>query len=480
MFYDEKKKKKRYLEDSEVDIITGGMNKKVTVTDPQTGFDIIDYSTNKPQKVTQKEDIRDKFNDGRVKILLGSSAIKEGVDLNKRAHSLYILDSDFSPSNAMQLEGRIWRQGNMWKYVRIVYVLGKDIIFILENDDVINEIKKMLEQGVYELNKTQFTINAKERIRRIISDVGQLTDLGWQDQEDNLLLEKAKFADERTKLTILKEMYLPVKQKFNSYVRVMNSLYELVLENEKNIEAEKIKDGLDIQTEHKYRLMSAGKGKEWRKNNPFKATTLSDARVILDKEIKNKEFELSIPNISLSSNSDPVEVNQVIDKIRRLVINRKNEISNLVLLGEAEKRKVLEGIDENTSLATKIVATLSKFKTWSHYDELLKYVNSFVKGSQNETIISNYAYLISNRTKKGKAGDTYNIDDVEILITNAINMVRKINKALGEERKWKGEESKRIVAEQAKTAEQVGETLEELIYNYNKSMSLLELRPKKD
>ena len=59
-------------------------------------------------------------------------------------------------------------------------------------------------------------------------------------------------------------------------------------------------------------------------------------------------------------------------------------------------------------------------------------------------------------------------------------MVRKINKALGEERKWKGEESKRIVAEQAKTAEQVGETLEELIYNYNKSMSLLELRPKKD
>ena len=99
---------------------------------------------------------------------------------------------------------------------------------------------------------------------------------------------------------------------------------------------------------------------------------------------------------------------------------------------------------------------------------------------QNETIISNYAYLISNRTKKGKAGDTYNIDDVEILITNAINMVRKINKALGEERKWKGEESKRIVAEQAKTAEQVGETLEELIYNYNKSMSLLELRPKKD
>tara|TARA_R110000851_G_scaffold296023_1_gene451039 strand:- start:4249 stop:11568 length:7320 start_codon:yes stop_codon:yes gene_type:complete len=483
MFYDEKKKKKRYLEDSEVDIITGGMNKKVTVTDPQTGFDIIDYSTNKPQKVTQKEDIRDKFNDGRVKILLGSSAIKEGVDLNKRAHSLYILDSDFSPSNAMQLEGRIWRQGNMWKYVRIVYVLGKDSIdaFVYSKlQTKINEIKKMLEQGVYELNKTQFTINAKERIRRIISDVGQLTDLGWQDQEDNLLLEKAKFADERTKLTILKEMYLPVKQKFNSYVRVMNSLYELVLENEKNIEAEKIKDGLDIQTEHKYRLMSAGKGKEWRKNNPFKATTLSDARVILDKEIKNKEFELSIPNISLSSNSDPVEVNQVIDKIRRLVINRKNEISNLVLLGEAEKRKVLEGIDENTSLATKIVATLSKFKTWSHYDELLKYVNSFVKGSQNETIISNYAYLISNRTKKGKAGDTYNIDDVEILITNAINMVRKINKALGEERKWKGEESKRIVAEQAKTAEQVGETLEELIYNYNKSMSLLELRPKKD
>ena len=482
-FYDESLKKDRYLEMSEVAIITGGMNKKVTVTDPKTGYDVIDYSTGNPQKVTEKEDIRDKFNDGRVKILLGSSAIKEGVDLNKRAHTLYILDSDFSPSNAMQLEGRIWRQGNMWKYVRIVYVLGKDSIdaFVYSKlQTKINEIKEMLEAGVYELNRTQFTINAKERIRNIISDVNQLTDLGWQDYEDTLLVEKAKFADERTKLNTLKDSYLPVKQKFNSYVRVMNSLYLLVLENEKNIEAEKIKVGLDIQAEHKYRLMSAGKGKEWRKNNPFKPTTLKDARDILDKEIKNKDFELSIPNIKLTSDSDSVEVNQVIDKLRRLVINRKNEISNIVSLNELEKQKILSSIDENSSLATKIVAELSKYQSWEHYDQILQYVNLFVKGSQNENIISNYEYLIGNRIKKGTAGETYNIDDVDILITNAINKVRKYEKELGEESKWKANERKRIINEQARTAGIVGKTLEELIYNFNKSMALLELRPQKD
>ena len=56
----------------------------------------------------------------------------------------------------------------------------------------------------------------------------------------------------------------------------------------------------------------------------------------------------------------------------------------------------------------------------------------------------------------------------------------KYDKALGEEQKWKEGESKRIIKEQIRTAGKVGKTLDELIYNYNKSMSLLELRPKKN
>ena len=82
----------------------------------------------------------------------------------------------------------------MWKYVRIVYVLGRDSIdaFVYSKlQQKIGEIKKMLEAGVYELNKTQFTINAKDRIRKIISDVDQLVELSWQDEKDEIPVYEA-------------------------------------------------------------------------------------------------------------------------------------------------------------------------------------------------------------------------------------------------------------------------------------------------
>ena len=77
-------------------IITGGMSGTVKATD-ENGSILIDSTTGKDKTIGKREDIRDKFNDGRIKILLGSSAIKEGIDLNRRAHTLYVLDSDFSP-----------------------------------------------------------------------------------------------------------------------------------------------------------------------------------------------------------------------------------------------------------------------------------------------------------------------------------------------------------------------------------------------
>ena len=176
------------LQEDEIAIITGNMGNK-----------------------GGREEIRDRFNGisekPTVKVLIGSSAIKEGIDLHKRAHTLYILDSDFSPSNAMQLEGRIWRQGNMWENVRIVYILGRDSIdaFVYSKlQQKINEIKKMLEQGVYEMNRTQFTIDAKERIKKIISDVDQLTKLEWQDHQDSLLLKLSEYGSHKSSLQEIK------------------------------------------------------------------------------------------------------------------------------------------------------------------------------------------------------------------------------------------------------------------------------------
>ena len=132
----------------------------------------------------------------------------------------------------------------MWEFVRIVYVLGRDSIdaFIYSKlQTKINEIKVMLEDGVYELNKTQYTINAKERIRNIISDIDQLTDLAWQERVDELNIKVSRYSDIKSKLLSIKNKYGEVKNSFDTYVYTMNQLYKLVIDREVMLLADKEK-----------------------------------------------------------------------------------------------------------------------------------------------------------------------------------------------------------------------------------------------
>ena len=80
------------------------------------------------------DDVRAKvaeaFNDKRnpCKILIGSSAISEGMDLNGNSIALYNTMLGWNPTESVQVEGRIWRQGNEQGKVHIVYPLIYDSI----------------------------------------------------------------------------------------------------------------------------------------------------------------------------------------------------------------------------------------------------------------------------------------------------------------------------------------------------------------
>lgn len=79
-------------------------------------------------KEDKRESIQEKFNDPKspVKILIGSSAIREGIDLNGNSTTLYNLNLDWNPTDLTQSEGRIWRQGNRQGIIHVVYVLEND------------------------------------------------------------------------------------------------------------------------------------------------------------------------------------------------------------------------------------------------------------------------------------------------------------------------------------------------------------------
>ena len=76
----------------------------------------------------ERETIKNAFNAGYVKVILGTSVIKEGVNLQERGTVLYIMDLGWNPTDFQQLEGRIHRQGNKFGYVRVVVPMVKNTL----------------------------------------------------------------------------------------------------------------------------------------------------------------------------------------------------------------------------------------------------------------------------------------------------------------------------------------------------------------
>lgn len=95
---------------------------------------------------SKKEGIKDQFQAGSVKIIIGSASIKEGINLQNHTSVLYNCWLDWNPTDVKQLEGRVWRFGNVYANVRVVNPLVEDSIdmFIFqkleEKTSRINEI----------------------------------------------------------------------------------------------------------------------------------------------------------------------------------------------------------------------------------------------------------------------------------------------------------------------------------------------------
>jgi predicted kinase len=115
--------------DYEVGIIRSGL--------PKSGIRSKEYIKNLfngeiyNEKTKEFETVSD---DRRIKVVIGSSTIKEGINLQKYGTVLYNCFIDWNPTDIQQLEGRIYRQGNKYNAVRIVnpLVIDSADIFIFQ------------------------------------------------------------------------------------------------------------------------------------------------------------------------------------------------------------------------------------------------------------------------------------------------------------------------------------------------------------
>lgn len=85
-------------------------------------------------KTKGREKIQDDYNKGNVKILIGSSTIQAGMNLQFNTSDMYILSLPYNFTALKQLEGRAWRQGNKWENLRVNYMLTNNSsdVFLLQ------------------------------------------------------------------------------------------------------------------------------------------------------------------------------------------------------------------------------------------------------------------------------------------------------------------------------------------------------------
>lgn len=70
-----------------------------------------------------KEQVKEDFNSGKVKVLIGGDQTKEGIDLQNNGFMTINLALGWNPTQITQVEGRVWRQGNNRNIAPLIYPL---------------------------------------------------------------------------------------------------------------------------------------------------------------------------------------------------------------------------------------------------------------------------------------------------------------------------------------------------------------------
>ena len=124
----------------------------------------IEYVSGKHNNTNEKKQkVADRFNDkeDKLKILIGSSNVAEGIDLNGNSICCYNTMLGWNPTESVQVEGRIWRQGNEQGKVHIYYPLMEDSIDALiyqKHDEKASRINSIFK----EYENDQDTIDVSE------------------------------------------------------------------------------------------------------------------------------------------------------------------------------------------------------------------------------------------------------------------------------------------------------------------------------
>lgn len=133
----------------------------------------------------KRESIKDGFQEGKVKIIIGSSTLREGVDLQNHCSVIYLAYIDWNPTDLHQLWGRGWRFGNKHTHIRIVVPLvenSSDIFTWQKLSEKMSRINSIWSRSDRTKMFEESELNAEELKKGLINDPEELAK--WEIDEE--------------------------------------------------------------------------------------------------------------------------------------------------------------------------------------------------------------------------------------------------------------------------------------------------------
>ena len=293
---------------------------------------IITGATNKNQRISIQND----FNSGKIKIVIGSEAIQEGMNLQENTTDVYLLSLPYNFTSLRQVEGRAWRQGNKNENVRINFMLTNDSI------------------DVFMLQKLQAKQSRYLEAMKKGADVLDISDISTQELKTSIITNPETRAT--IEIELIKKKIESEKNKHLADTAFLLRKYEDFL---------KVKE-MVTKAEHSYNRIE-GYSKNGDGNSEYWATQLPSYQKTID--LHKTQVQKVIENLAEKGvNVTQIEYQTKITEDKIAKMDKKlDEIpgtrENLVAQYKLEKELQLKSNAYNDHIKERFEENLSLFKT---------------------------------------------------------------------------------------------------------------------
>jgi len=303
------------------------------------------------------------FNDpnGKIKIIIGSSTIHEGIDLNGNTAIGHNLMQGWNPTEEMQKVGRFERQGNMQESVHMLYYNTHDSVdsaIYQKHDEKTKRFEHVWSytgQDVFDVED----IDPGELKYDLIRDPNKIARL-VVDQKKSEIMEEVKKLD--TEISILDKHYQSFKESKEQYDRARrdSSEYEKEFENQKDKYEQAKKDFKEIEKKFKNGEIDKWKFDSEERNFGWKKDQYEDAKKSLkDNDKTIKLLENTIASVSVKIKDRGLTTENIEEKIKDLESQSQKHLDKIHAIND-DIPNIVEDVKQRIAERAKTIPPFNK------------------------------------------------------------------------------------------------------------------------